>query len=246
MQGSSQASVPASVRMYNAFARELVLLVKNRLPPNQKAALKKRFRLFDLNSRKHVDAFVAARRNAPDTVFDGVTGAQVDSVVAPAERPVAAAYIAGMRVSAALVDDDVADSVSGRIARAIVSRDVDAVQDIVCVDDELTQSLGAATAPAFDPPQRLIDDLTAIAAAAETAVVPTAGAAPGLGIVGLAEEISRDLDISSLISSGGGDASLATVIKHINDKVHGRIRDGSLDAARLCSEAQSILGQMPR
>lgn len=230
--------------MFNAFARELVLLVKNRLPPNQKATLKKRFRLFDLNSRKHVDAFIAARRVAPDAVFDGIAGAQIAEAVQDAEKPAADAYVAGMRIAAALVDDDAAEGVSARIARAIATRDTDSVRDIVCVDDELAQSLATTVVPAFEPPERLSDDLRAIWSAGD----PSASkAAPGsgLGIVGLAQQISEDLDISELVTGGGGDASLSKIIQRINQKVQSRIQDGSLDAERLCAEAQTILGKMP-
>ena len=244
--------------MFNAFARELVLLVKNRLPPAQKSVLKKRFRLFDLNSSKHADEFLALRKRTAnssgtddttdDLVFEGISARAITDAVPASDRDTAAGLISGMKLCATLLDDDSSDELSARIAGAIVSEDLACVEDVI-VDDELAQML--AKSAAFELPDRLSADLTTISAepaASATAAAMAARTNSPLGIVGLAEEISRELDLSSLMTPAGprgGETGLASVIQTINQKVRGRIQDGSVDAAQLCSEAQAILGQIP-
>ena len=242
--------VQPAVKMFNAFLRELVLVAKKHCSAQHKSSLKKAFKLFDSASPKYANAFIArrsksTREDSETLIFDGITSADIQNAVPEAEKELVGALVAGVTMAATLLDDDTGDETVGRVANAILQKDPSSVDDIL-LDDELTESLNRVTV--VDLAERLLADLRAAADGFSNAThaLPSASA-QSLGIVGLAEEISRELDISSLMMSSNashGQAGLATIIDSINQKVQGRIQDGSVDAARLCSEAQAILGGM--
>lgn len=256
---------PRSIKMFNAFAREMVLIAKKHCSASHKASLKKRFKLFDASSPKHARDFIARKQQVGDKdkdkeegvvrVFDGISSDDIVGVVPTETKPLVKALVAGMVVASTLVEDEASDEIVSRVANAIANRDAGRVEDCV-MDEDLTREIHAATADDANLPTRLIDDLNAVGCFS----VVGAGASPRggegetspIGIVGLAEEISRELDLSSLMGNvgasgggGGGEAGLASIIESINRKVKSRIQDESVDATRLCSEAHAILGKMP-
>jgi hypothetical protein len=245
--------VQPSVRMFNAYARELVLIAKKHCSSEHKASLKKRFKLFDASSPKYVREFLDRRCDGSDTeskqVFAGITENVISNAVPSDMSEIVGSLLAGMTLAASLLDDETSEEVVSKVASAIISQNPASVEDTI-MDEDLVRVLEQASNPRLS--DRLVDDLRVIAASSiglgrEGSQPPGRSA---LGIVGLAEEISRELDISSLMTSagahgGGGEAGLATIIDSINRKVQGRIQDGSVDAARLCSEAQAILGSLP-
>jgi hypothetical protein len=235
------------VKVFNAFARESVLIAKRHCSADHKAALKKRFKLFDASSPKYARAFLARRRNPAkeSEVFEGITEEAITKAVPEDMRSVVTAMAAGMTLAASLLDDDTSELIVSRVAASIISKDPSAVEDTI-IDEDLIKVLHAASSAQL--PERLLADLQAAAAYSARPEAPSATPGQSLGIIGLAEEISRELDISSLMMSSDspqGQAGLASIIESINRKVQGRIQDGSVDADRLCTEAQSILGKMP-
>ena len=241
------SGVPLSVKVFNAFARELVLIAKKHCSAEHKASLKKRFKLFDASSPKYARAFLTRRRDAAKEteVFDGITEDAITKAVPADMQKLVNALCAGMILAASLLDDDTSELIVSRVAASIVSQDPTSVEDTI-IDEDLIKSLHAASSTQL--PDRLLTDLQAAAAFAARPAMPSEAPGQSLGIIGLAEEISRELDISSLMMSSEspqGQAGLASIIESINRKVQGRIQDGSVDADRLCTEAQSILGNMP-
>jgi len=245
IQTQMAPEVPPAVAMFNTFTRELVLLSKKHCTATTKAALKKRFKLFDPTSPKHAHEFLQ-RRAAPGCegeVFEGIGESEISQAVPEETRPDVEALVAGMTLAASLLEDEVSDSVVAQIATAILERDLAPVETLI-LDESLSTLVSKASG--LRMPERVSDDLSRIAerGRAERGSVPQARA---MGIVGLAEEISREIDISSLMGGpglGGGNPGLESIINSINQKVQGRIRDGTVDPEKLCSEAQSILGNM--
>lgn len=242
---------PSTVRIFNAFARELVLVCKKHCSAEHKASLKKSFKLFDASSPKYAKSFIERQKAdgaSPEdpVVFQAVSLDMIKRAVPKDMHDLVDALVSGMIVSSSLLEAEASEALVHKVSDAILAKDPSLAEDSI-LDDDLATSLKSVCDGAL--PERLLDDLRATLRhrAESAAVAEHTETDQALGIVGLAEEISRELDVASLMTgmpSGGGDAGLQTIIESINRKVQDRIQDGSVDPARLCSEAQSILGTM--
>lgn len=241
--------IQPAVTMFNIFAKELILIAKKHCSSEVKACLKKRYKLFDASSPVHVQSFLK-RRNAEKVidyevqVFEGISrSALIESSPADIHSTIKGVS-AAMGLAAFLFDADSSEELMSKIALALVTKDPSVVEGDI-IDDDLWNALKVAVQA--DLHCRATDELQKLARPRTTLATDTASN-NSVGIVGLAEEISRELDLSSLMSATGAHGSepgLATIIGKINEQVQKRIKDGQVDPDRLCSEAQAILGTMP-
>jgi hypothetical protein len=231
--------------MFNAFARDMILVLKKHCDTRLKAAIKRKFRLFDAHSSDYVSGFL--ERNAspaclaiaedPTTeVLPGVTVGDVMHAVPANEKSLCSALITGMVLSAALVQDGASEDIVSLVASAVSQKDVAVAQGAILDDDLLDMIRCVAEADIPDAAMNVIADICDRAK-------PVAGA--DMSIIELAKEVSQSVDLGSLSAAGGASGfDMSKLMQAIDGKVKQRMSDGSMDPEKLCNEAQAILGMM--
>lgn len=237
------------VRMYNAFARELVLVARQHCDVQHKAKLKKRFKLFDANGDGYSKEFIAGvearggsvcpsvSEDGGTELFAGVTIGDLRDAIPETQREACDALITGLVFSASLLADQAGADVLDKVAEAIASSDA-SIAEAHILDEDLLKSLSTLTSVQL--PDRVLDTIADLRTPAPQAP------ASGMSIMDLAREISEGMDMAPLVDSvgrGGSvpEADMQKMMSMINGKVQERMRDGSVDPSKICSEAQDIL-----
>ena len=238
-----------ATRMFNAFARDMILLLKKHCDAQLKAVIKRKFRLFDAQSTVYVYGFLdriaapaslAIASDAATEVLPDVTVGVVMDAVPAGEKPLCSALITGMVLSAALIQDEASSDIVSLVASALAQKDVGVARGPILDDDllEMVQCVVSADIP--DAAMNVFADVS-------NEAKPGVGGAGGaeMSIIELAKEVSQSVDLGSLSDpSGAGGFDMSKLMQAIDGKVKQRMMDGSMDPEKLCNEAQAILGMM--
>ena len=240
--------------MFNAFAKEVILVAKRYCAPDDKSVIKKHFKLFDASSPRYADEYVqrvfhvrdqcqistALAKDSmilPRITVDALTSNIPDADVASAE-----CAMRGMAVGACLVHDQCSTPVTFDIIQAILHQSTDNIRNTV-LDEDLMDAIEKLAETGVSEDLRVA--LSRIPMVAKSGAASNSDAA-GVGIMQLAQEVSEGLDLSGLMSAGteegAGDAAMSALFETINRKVMQRMQDGSIDPSKLAAEASSILG----
>ena len=226
-------------KAFNAFERELVLIAKKCCGTKHVAALKKRFRLFDIESSSYASAFIASVEIATSTRPNDISEVLICSGVRFGDIRDAAGgstehecLVLGMLLYANLINDCAGNEIAKAVACALVERKPEKVVNVV-LDEDLLEMIEKLCA--LKLPERVIAVLEKMCS--------VGGGGGDLGIIELAKDISRNMDMSTLLDPSSGGADMSGLFATINAKVQQRMRDGSVNPDKLCQEAQSILGE---
>lgn len=238
--------------MFNAFAKSLVLFAKSHCPASEKSAIKKAFKLFDPSSQKYTSDFTKRVMHGDglgshclkgDTeILPGVTVAVLEANTPSDKSAAIKGTMHGMLVAASLAQDSVDNRIVADIVSAILYSSVDSLSDVVFDEDLMDSIAKVVDGGLADDVRRSLVKIQAVQANNGSG----ASASNGPGLMQLAQEVSQGLDMSTLMGVAGqgtaDDASMAKLFESINQTVIQRMQDGSLDPAKLCAEASSILG----
>lgn len=240
---------------FNAFFKDLVLLIKRECPTDRTTtAMKKQFKLFNNASDRYVKAFCAGGGHAQDVDawWDGAPAAEEAGAAAGAWNPVpgvSATYlkaritddakrtlvkglVSGMVLFASMFDDDSDAGVRAAVCKSILDADGDMPTQVI--DDDVHKLIRAVSAATLS--KNVTDAIAADAIVQEDSQC----------LIKLAREISNDIDVGALMAGGGaapgGGESLAGMISVIQEKVHKKLMSGDVDSERLCAEARRALG----
>lgn len=228
-------------RLFNAFARELILTAKQHCAAKQVSSLKKKFKLFDITSQKYLTDFVKrhgdglgmeALKDVAFQIFPGVKSGDILDAIPKDDVEICTAYLNGIFLAAALRQAEASEETVETVAQAIANHQYEQAEGVVLDDDMLTmiKSILAAKLP-----KRLSDALLQLRS--------SRGACQGLGIVELAKDISNKMDLSSL-ANAQGEQDMSKMFAAINQQVQTRLQSGTVDPKRLCDEAQALLGAL--
>ena len=234
--------------MFNAFAKNMVLFAKSHCSVSEKAAIKREFKLFDSTSKKYANDFtrrvlqggagVSECLKSDTEVLPGVTVASLEASSSGNMTVKGTMY--GMLVSASLVQDLTNDEAVVNIVSAILAGSVDDIREVVLDEDLVDAIVKVVDAGVPDDVRRALVKIQSRGGGFK------AGGTEGLGLMQLAQEVSQGLDMSTLMGVAGqgtaDDAAMNSLFASINRTVIERMQDGSIDPARLCAEASSILG----
>lgn len=232
--------------VFNAFAKNVVLLVRAHCSVSEKAVVKREFKIFDTYSPKYADHFAdRVLRDADQDlrkvlvdetqIFTGVSWRRLKVVTPESDQGLLKCAVYGMLASASMVRESVNDDVCMSVLDAILSESIKSLEDVV-MDTDLLYVI--CTAIGTGVPESVRSSLTKIK---ETRL-------PGqsVGLMQLAQEVSQGLDLTTLMGVAGQDdvdaSAMNNLFASINQKVVQRMQDGSIDPAKLCAEATQILG----
>lgn len=232
---------------FNAFMRDLLLLIKRECPSDKTtSSIKKKFKFFSADSTGYIKRFCDSGPHPTDmngwlagTSDDAVAWEPIPSVrrnylknhLSESGANSAKALVSGMALFAGMHADEVDCETCAAVCSAICNRDKSRMCEVVMDDDALKL---ANTVIDWDIPSRIDAVLKSCSKQKPERMDESSS------LIRLAKEISSEVDVASILS-GGKTGGLDGLIGDIQKKLASKLSAGEFESDELMADAQRIL-----